>query len=232
MTGLSRDGGLLLPERIPDIRSYLSAWKALSYRQLAFEIMRLYVDIPDTELKNIIERSYTDFRHPEVTPVVSLDSIHILELFHGPTFAFKDIALQWLGNVFEYILSNTNRHLNILAVTSGDTGSAAIYGVKGRKKMRIFVLYPYQKISMIQERQMTTVLENNVFNIAIKGSFDDCQSIVKNLFQDLAFKDQYMLGSVNSINWARLLAQIVYYFYATFRVMETCRCQKVRFCVQ
>ncbi len=231
MTGLARDGGLFLPIRIPDVRSYLSLWKTLSYRDLAFEIMRLYTDIPDVDLRNLTNRSYSAFRHPEVTPVVSVNGIHILELFHGPTLSFKDVALQWLGLLFDYWLSKSGQNLNILAATSGDTGSAAIYGVKGRQRMKIFVLYPYGKISPIQELQMTTVPDNNVFCIAVEGSFDDCQNVAKTIFRDLAFKDRCVLGAVNSINWARILAQIVYYFYAAFRVMEQCGAEYVRFAV-
>ena len=231
MTGLARDGGLFLPLNIPDVRSCLSSWKTLSYQDLAFEIVRLYADLPDADLKELVYRSYAVFRHSEVTPVVSLDGLHILELFHGPTLAFKDVALQLLGNLFEYVLLQSDRKLNLLAATSGDTGSAAIHGVKGRKRMRIFVLYPHGRISPTQERQMTTVPDDNVFCIAVKGSFDDCQNMVKEIFRDLAFRDRYALGSVNSINWARLLAQIVYYFYAAFRVMDLSGAERVRFSV-
>ncbi|MCL2104957.1 MAG: threonine synthase [Kiritimatiellaeota bacterium] len=221
LTGLARDGGLFLPEQIPDVRAKLDAWRELSYTGLAFELMRLFADdIPETTLREIIRKSYAAFRHPEVTPIVSVGDIHILELFHGPTLAFKDVALQFLGNLFEYVLAKTDTALNIVAATSGDTGSAAIYGVRGRKRIRIFVMHPHGRVSLAQERQMTTVLDSNVRNLAIEGTFDDCQNIVKALFNDLAFRDANMLGAVNSINWARVLAQLVYYFYATFRVQE------------
>ena len=167
MTGLARDGGLFLPVAIPDVRDRLAAWSRLSYADLAYEIMRLYVDdIPVPSLRTLVERSYAVFRHPEVTPVVPVGNVHILELFHGPTLAFKDVALQFLGNLFEYVLAETGGVLNIVAATSGDTGSAAIYGVRGRDRMRIFVLHPQGRVSPVQERQMTSVLDANVQNLA------------------------------------------------------------------
>ncbi|MBU4198714.1 MAG: threonine synthase [Verrucomicrobia bacterium] len=231
MTGLARDGGLFIPERIPDVRAHLAAWKTLAYGNLAYEIMRRYADLPERDLRALIDRSITSFRHPDVSPVVPLGDLHILELFHGPTLAFKDVALQFLGRLFEYVLAQSDRQLNILAATSGDTGSAAIAGVRGRRRMRIFVLYPLGRVSPIQERQMTTVPDENVFTAAVEGSFDDCQTIVKTLFRDLAFRDRVALGAVNSINWARLMSQVVYYFYAAFRVMERTGKDRVRFTV-
>ncbi len=231
MTGLARDGGLFLPAGIPDVRSYLESWKSLAYDDLAFEIMRRYADLPDADLRTLIARSISTFRHADVTPVVTLEELHVLELFHGPTLAFKDVALQFLGRLFEYELARSGRQLNILAATSGDTGSAAIAGVRGRQRMRIFVLYPHGRVSPIQERQMVTVPDANVFTLAVEGSFDDCQNIVKTLFRELAFRDRCALGAVNSINWARLLSQIVYYFYAAFRVMERTGRERVRFTV-
>lgn len=231
MTGLARDGGLLIPSEIPYIAPRLPAWKKLSYTDLAFEIMRLFVDIPEADLRDLIDRSYSTFRHPDVTPVRCVDGVHILELFQGPTLAFKDVALQFLGNVFEYILADTRQEMNILAATSGDTGSAAICGLRGREHLRIFVMHPHGRVSPTQERQMTTVLDDNVFNLAVEGTFDDCQRIMKNLFGDLAFKDRFALGTVNSINWARVLAQIVYYFFAAFRVMRLTGARRVRFAV-
>lgn len=229
--GLARDRGLLLPVQVPDVRDCLTAWQALPYRDLAVEIMRLYADLPTDELWRIVAASYTSFRAPEVTPVVPVGPLHVLELFHGPTLAFKDVALQFLGNLFERLLQERGGHLTILGATSGDTGSAAICGVRAREAMRIFVMHPHGRISAIQERQMTSVLDDNVFNLAVDGTFDDCQRIMKEIFGDLAFKDRYALGSVNSINWARLLAQIVYYFYAAFRVMERSGADRVRFAV-
>ena len=231
MMGLARDGGLLLPETIPDVSERLEAWAALSYTELALEVMRPFVDIPEDDLKQLIDRSYATFRMPEVTPVVAVGDVHVLELFHGPTLAFKDVALQLLGNLFEYILKDREQDLNILAATSGDTGSAAIYGVRGRERMRIFVMHPKGRVSPIQEHQMTSVLDDNVYNLAVEGTFDDCQEIMKSVFGDLEFKDRFELGSVNSINWARLLAQVVYYFYAAFRVMAQTGAKRVRFAV-
>jgi threonine synthase len=231
MMGLARDGGLLLPETIPDVSDRLAAWASLSYAELALEVMRPFVDIPEDDLKQLVDRSYATFRTPEVTPVVAVGDVHVLELFHGPTLAFKDVALQFLGNLFEYILKDREQDLNILAATSGDTGSAAIYGVRGRKRIRIFVMHPKGRVSPIQEHQMTSVLDDNVYNLAVEGTFDDCQEIMKSVFGDLEFKDQFELGSVNSINWARLLAQVVYYFYAALRVMKQTGATRVRFAV-
>ncbi len=223
MMGLATDGGLLLPETIPAVDAdTLKQWAGLSFQELAVEVMLPYVgdDIDREELTGLVERSYASFAHEEITPLVQVGDMHILELFHGPTAAFKDVALQFLGNLFELLLERNGGRLNILGATSGDTGSAAIYGVRGQKLIDIFILHPHQRVSPIQERQMTTVLDDNVHNIAIKGTFDDGQSIVKQLFNDLEFKDEYSLGAVNSINWARILAQVVYYFYAWGRVTE------------
>ncbi len=231
MMGMARDGGLLLPESIPDVRGELAAWSRLGYVDLAEAVMRLFTDLPPGVLRGMVQESYASFRHPEVTPVVEVGPVHILELFHGPTLAFKDVALQFLGRVFEHILAARDTELNILAATSGDTGSAAIHGVRGRDRLRIFVMHPHNRVSPLQARQMTAVLDANVFNLAVEGTFDDCQAIMKTCFADLAFKDRYRLGTVNSINWARLLAQVVYYFYAAFRVMERTGAARVRFSV-
>ncbi len=222
MMGLADDGGLLLPQRIPTVsRETLAAWQSLSYQELAFRIISLYVDdIPADDLRLLIDRSYDSFDNKEITPLVRENGVYILELFHGPTLAFKDVALQFLGNLFEYLLKERNQRMNIVGATSGDTGSAAIYGVRGKRNINIFILHPHLKTSPIQALQMTTVLDANVHNIAVKGTFDDCQNIVKSLFSDLSFKEQYSLGAVNSINWARILAQVVYYFYAWFRVQD------------
>lgn len=222
MMGLATDGGLLLPQYIPVIdTTTLSAWRQLPYRDLAFQVISRFVDdIPPGDLKQLINTSYESFSHPEVTPVIHKNGLFIAELFHGPTLAFKDVALQLLGNLFEYLLKQTGKKMNIVGATSGDTGSAAIYGVRGKENINIFILHPHGKTSPIQARQMTTVLDANVHNIAVNGTFDDCQNIVKELFNDLPFKEQYALGAVNSINWARVLAQVVYYFYAWFRVTD------------
>ena len=232
MMGLARDGGLLLPERYPDVRDRLADWAGLPYADLAFEIMRLYADdIPADALRAIVDKSYAVFKHPDVTPVRPLGRVHLLELFHGPTLAFKDVALQFLGNLFEYLLKDSGDELNVVVATSGDTGSAAIHGIRGRERQRIFVLHPHGRVSPVQEAQMTSVPDANVFNLAVEGTFDDCQNIVKTLFRDLPFKDAHHLGAVNSINWARVLAQVVYYFHSGLRVMRETGAKKVRFTV-
>lgn len=219
MMGLAADGGLLVPHHIPDLSNQLSHWKDLSYPQLAYEIMSRFIDdINELELRAIIDKSYSTFDHPLVTPLIPVGDDHVLELFHGPTLAFKDVALQFLGNVFDHILKDRGDHLNILGATSGDTGSAAISGVKGRTNIDIYIMYPEGKTSAVQERQMITVLDKNVHNMAIQGSFDDCQNILKTLFNDAEFKSTYKLGAVNSVNWARILAQVVYYFSAWYQL--------------
>ena len=225
MMGLATDGGLLVPAEIPQADpATLRDWARLPFADLALEIVSPFVgeEIARADLRALIDRSYAAFSHPQVTPVVELPSPdgrrHLLELFHGPTAAFKDVALQFLGNLFEYLLARDGGELNIVGATSGDTGSAAIAGVRGKARIRIFILYPKGRVSPIQERQMTTVLDDNVHSIAVRGTFDDAQRIVKTLFNDLPFKSAYRLGAVNSINWARILAQTVYYFYAWGRL--------------
>ena len=220
MMGLADDGGLLVPDEFPQVKSKFQEWRALSFSELSLEIMVLFTSgrIPRKEFAPLVQRSYTNFRHPKITPVKSVGKIHILELFHGPTFAFKDVALQFLGNLFEFFLAKRDHPLRIIGATSGDTGSAAIHGMRGKKGVDVFMLHPKGRVSPIQELQMTTVLDSNIHNLAIEGSFDDAQAIVKALFNDQEFKHSYHLGSVNSINWARILAQIVYYFYAWFQV--------------
>lgn len=234
MMGLATDGGLLLPESIPSIDgATLTRWARLGYADLAAEVMAPYVgeDLAREELEGLVRRSYASFRHPEVTPLVEVGDTPVLELFHGPTAAFKDVALQFLGNLFQLLLQRSGGRLNILGATSGDTGSAAIYGVRGKERINIFILHPHGRISPVQEYQMTTVLDTNVFNIAVRGTFDDAQRIVKALFSDLAFKAKYNLGAVNSINWARILAQMVYYFYAWGRLCGGDPSRKVSFSV-
>ena len=223
MMGLARDGGLLLPESLPAVdRNTLNSWRNLPYQYLALEILTLFInDIPRLDLDALVERSYRQFSHPQVTPVRRVGDLYIMELFHGPTLAFKDIALQLLGNLFEYILTDSGSFMNIIGATSGDTGSAAIYGVRGKKGINIFILHPEGRTSPIQALQMTTVVEPNVFNIAVRGTFDDAQAIVKEIFGDLEFKDRYHLGAINSINWARVLAQVVYYVYSYCKVWKT-----------
>jgi threonine synthase len=233
MMGLAEDGGLLLPESIPQLTpGDLDALSKLAYPELAFQVMSHFIeDVPAADLKDMIDRSYASFTHQDITPVEHKDGLYILELFHGPTLAFKDVALQFLGNLFEYLLAESGEHMNILGATSGDTGSAAIYGVRGKKNINIFILHPNKKVSPVQELQMTTVTDANVFNLAIEGTFDDGQQIVKETFGDLDFKKKYALGAVNSINWARVLAQVVYYFYAWGQVRKQTGSNKVYFSV-
>jgi threonine synthase len=231
MEGLARDGGLLIPAEIPQVRDRLDEWETLSYQDLAFEIMRLFVDIPDEDLHRLIDRSYAVFRHPEIAPVTARGPVYLLELFYGPTLAFKDIALQLLGNLFEHLLGRSGANLNILGATSGDTGSAAIESVRGREHMTVFIMHPKGRIALLQEKQMTSVLARNVFNIAVEGTFDDCQDIMKTIFGDVAFKDRYSLGAVNSVNWARVMAQIVYYFSSGLDVMRRTGAAAVQFAV-
>ena len=224
LMGLAEDGGLLIPEKIPQIPvEKLQAMSQLTYQELAYEIISYYVDgeIPENELKELIEKSYGTFRHPEVTPVQKIkDNMYVLELFHGPTFAFKDVALQFLGNLYSYIAKKTGVTINILGATSGDTGASAIEGVRGKEGIRICILHPHGKVSKVQELQMTTVHDESVLNLAIEGTFDDGQRIIKELFADLEFKSKYHLRAINSINFARILAQTVYYFYAYFQVAK------------
>jgi threonine synthase len=232
MMGLADDGGLIVPTSVPDVGAELESWRALDYPQLAGAVMRPFVsDISEGDLAALIKRSYADVFPPEVVPVVSLGEFFVAELFHGPTLAFKDIALQLLGNIFEHILAETGETLKVLAATSGDTGSAAISGVRGRERIDIYVMHPHGRVSAIQERQMTTVLDANVHNIAVEGTFDDAQRILKEICSDLEFKREHTLGAVNSVNWARVLAQMVYYFHAAFRVQEKTGADTVRFCV-
>lgn len=219
MMGLANDGGLLVPHSVPDVTDKLDDWDGLSFEALATRLMSEYIDdIPADDLSALIDESYARFDHEQITPVVPVDDFYVLELYHGPTLAFKDIALQFLGNLFQYILAEQNGRLNLLGATSGDTGSAAIEAIRGKSNINIFILFPEGKTSPVQEMQMTTVLDPNVYNIAVDGSFDDCQLLIKNTFSDLEYKTKYNLGAVNSVNWARVLAQIVYYFYAWFQL--------------
>jgi threonine synthase len=222
LTGLAPDGGLLVPESLPDLRSELPGWRGLDYAALASRVIGHFTDDIDTPaLSALVARSYAGFDHPEVAPVVSRAHEHVLELFHGPTLAFKDFGLQFLGNLFEAILTERGGELNILGATSGDTGSAAIEGVRGKAGIRIFILYPHGRTSRLQELQMTTVADANVHCLTVDGSFDDCQRLMKELMGDLQFKAAHHLGAVNSVNWARVLAQVVYYVHAALRVGAT-----------
>ncbi len=232
MMGLADDGGLLIPESIPADPDRLESWRTLEYNDLAFEVLRLFAtDIPQSDLKGIIAKSYGESFDPAVAPTVPVGELFVLELWHGPTLAFKDVALQLLGNLFQYILQRRGGRVNILGATSGDTGGAAIAGVRGRPGMDIFMMHPHDRVSPIQYRQMTTVLDDNVHNIAVKGSFDDCQRIMKALACDLDFKRRYHIGAVNSVNWARVLAQMVYYFKGVFDVQRATGADRVRLAV-
>jgi threonine synthase len=222
LTGLASDGGLYVPEAWPHFtESEIAALRGLSYVDTAVAVMRPFVQgsLDPAELRELCEAAYGRFSHAAVTPLVQLDARNwLLELFHGPTLAFKDVALQLLGLMFERFLSNRDTHLTVIGATSGDTGSAAIDALAGRAKVDIFMLHPLGRVSDVQRRQMTTVLAPNVHNIAIEGSFDDAQALVKAMFADRDFATRFRLSAVNSINWARLMAQIVYYFYAAVRL--------------
>lgn len=235
LMGLAPDGGLMLPESYPQVDSAtLNKWRKLSYPELAFEIMRLFAtDIDEADLKDIINRTYTKevFGSDDIVPVRQLeDDLYILGLSNGPTLAFKDVAMQFLGNAFEYVLKNKGKRLTIIGATSGDTGSAAEYALRGKDNIEVFMMSPHGKMSEFQRAQMYSLTDANIHNIAIKGMFDDCQDIVKALQQDADFKAKYSLGTVNSINWGRILAQIVYYFKAYFAVTDDNE-QKISFCV-
>jgi threonine synthase len=221
LSGLSPDGGLAIPEQYPKIETdQLEAWRNLSYQSLAFEILSHFIDdIPPNDLRGIVDRTYTSesFGSPEITPLKTLEpGLHILNLSNGPTLAFKDIAMQLLGNLFEYTLGKTGAVLNILGATSGDTGSSAEYAMRGKHGIRVFMLSPLGKMSRFQTAQMFSLQDKNIFNIAIRGVFDDCQDIVKAVSNDHDFKQKHYIGTVNSINWARIVAQIVYYFKGYF----------------
>lgn len=231
LEGLAPDGGLLIPDRIPDVRDRLSYWATLSYQDLTYEVLRLFVDLPPADLRPLIQRSYERFTHPEIAPAWPVGPVWMLELFHGPTLAFKDVALQFLSNFFEYALEKRDGRMNILGATSGDTGSAAIHGARGRDRINIFIMHPRGRTSPLQEKQMTSVLDDNVFNIALEGTFDDCQNIMKSIFRDVDYKGRFALGAINSVNWARVLAQIVYYFSSGLYVLAQTGAERVSFSV-
>ncbi|MCC4275479.1 threonine synthase [Marinomonas communis] len=222
LAGLASDGGLYVPEQLPKYSTEeIASWASLSYQELAFKVMWPFVEgeIPAEEFKRMIDEAYAGFNHSAVAPMVQTDNNEwVLELFRGPTLAFKDFALQLLGRLMDYVLGQRGEKLVILGATSGDTGSAAIEGCRHSEHLDIFILHPYQRVSEVQRRQMTTVIDNNVFNIAVKGNFDDCQGMVKSSFADQSFLKGAKLGAVNSINWARIMAQIVYYFSSALAV--------------
>ncbi len=222
LAGLAEDGGLYLPENIPAFSmAEITAMQSLSYTDLAYNIISCFTgnDITADALKNIINEAYKTFRHSAIAPTKQLDSnTYLLELFHGETLAFKDFALQFLGRLLDHILERRGQKATVIGATSGDTGSAAIAGCRGRKNMEIFILYPHGRVSDVQRLQMTTVQDKNIHNIALNGTFDDCQDMVKILLADMEFRNKYNLTAVNSINWARILAQTVYYFYTALRL--------------
>lgn len=223
--GLAPDGGLYLPEELPDLKPHLAEWSKLSYAELCQAFFAVFAtDIDSAELKEVVVRSYTKFDHADIAPIVQLDDDrYVLELFHGPTLAFKDFALQLLGNFYESQIARTKSRISVLGATSGDTGAAAIHGLLGKKGVTTFILYPDGRISPLQERQMTCTGADKVFPLAIKGSFDDAQTAMKTVFEDREFAAEVGLSAVNSINLARILAQCVYYLSAYFRLPEDVR---------
>ena len=230
--GLAPDGGLYLPEVLPDLKPFLNHWQQLNYVELCEAFFSLFAtDLDRAELKGIVERSYVKFDHADVAPIRKLsDDCFVLELLHGPTLAFKDFALQLLGNFYEAQIARTGASISVLGATSGDTGAAAIHGLLGKPGAKIFILYPDGRISPLQERQMTCTGAKNVFPLAIKGSFDDAQTAMKTVFQDRVFAEEVGLSAVNSINLARILAQCVYHLYAFFRLPADIR-EKATFVV-
>ena len=218
--GLAPDGGLYLPEDLPDISPRLTGWRQLSYSDLCTEFLGLFAtDIPSDVLERLVHRSYAAFTHPEIAPLRRLDErTYVLELFHGPTLAFKDFALQFLGNLYGWQCAESGRSINVLGATSGDTGAAAIYGLLGKPRTAIFILYPDGRVSPLQERQMACTGASNVHALAVDGSFDDTQRVLKEILGDKEFSAAHGLSAVNSINIARVLAQCVYYLYAWLRM--------------
>lgn len=232
LTGLAPDGGLLVPESLPDLSGDLERLSGLSYPELAFEVFSHFcTDIPAEDLRGLVNRAYSTFRHEDTAPSVKVGDLYILELFHGPTLAFKDMAMQFLAQFFEYALEQRDQVLNILGSTSGDTGSAAIHGVRGKSRMNVFMMHPKGRTSPVQALQMTSVLDPNVYNLEVDGTFDDCQRIMKTLFADVPFKTEYHLGAVNSVNWVRVMAQIVYYLYSGLEILKKTGAEQVQFSV-
>ena len=221
--GLADDGGLFIPKSLIKFsKSDIDEFKDLNYQELAKKIIYPFIGnfMNENDLSKIIDKSYSVFRKKNVVDLVKVGDRSVLELFHGPTLAFKDVAMQLLGNFYEYYLNNENEKLNIVVATSGDTGAAAIDAIKGKKNVNIFVLHPHNRVSPVQRKLMTTGKEQNVFNIAINGNFDDCQNLVKSMFADKNFSQDIKMSGVNSINWARIIVQSVYYFYSYFLVED------------
>ena len=228
--GLADDGGLFIPQTLNKFsKDEINSFQNLSYIDLAKKIILPFIGdfMSENELSKIIEKSYSVFREKNVVKLIKVGDRSILELFHGPTLAFKDVAMQLLGNFYEYYLKNENEKINIVVATSGDTGAAAIDAIKGKENINIFVLHPHNRVSSVQRKLMTTGKDKNVFNIAIEGNFDDCQNLVKAMFADKDFSNDIKMSGVNSINWARIICQIVYYFYAVFKLNN----KKINFAV-
>jgi len=230
--GLSNDGGLFLPVNWPKVD--INNMNNLTYEEVALHTIQPFVgdDIAEEELKKIIHKTYQTFNHTQIAPLVKIeDNKYILELFYGPTLAFKDYALQFLGNLFSFALERTKKNITIIGATSGDTGSAAINAFKGKSDISVFIMHPHNKVSEVQRRQMTTVTDENIINIAIEGTFDDCQKIIKELFVDREIQSKTSLTAVNSINWARIIAQSVYFFWAYFQLDKSLDLSKLCYIV-
>jgi len=221
--GLADDGGLFISREVKKYSTEeLESLSSLSYQNLAKKIIYPFIGdfMSENELSDIVDKSYSVFRKNNAVDLIKVGDTKLLELFHGPTLAFKDIAMQLLGNFYEYYLKKNNKYINVIVATSGDTGAAAINAIKGKKNINIFVLHPHNKVSLVQRKLMSTVKEKNVFNIAIEGNFDDCQNLVKSMFADKEFSNSINMSGVNSINWARIIAQAVYYFYTYFQIRD------------
>lgn len=233
LAGLARDGGLYVPESWPTLTpAEIAELAGLPYAEVAFRIVSRFTgdDIAEADLRRMLDEAYATFRHPAVTPLVQLAPNHfLLELFHGPTLAFKDVAMQFLGRVMDHVLAARGRRATIVGATSGDTGGAAIEAFRGRERVDVFIMFPHGRVSPVQQRQMTTVGDPNVHAIALEGTFDDAQGILKGMFNHFSFRDRIALTGVNSINWARVVAQVVYYFVAAVALGSPAR--KVSFCV-
>jgi threonine synthase len=234
LQGLATDGGLYVPEILPKFsEAEIISMKKLNYQDLTFKIIQPFVagEISDNDLERIIKKSYSKFSNKAIAPIKQLSNNQfLLELFHGPTLAFKDFALQLLGNIFDFILERRKEKVVIIGATSGDTGSAAIMGCRDCKNVDIFILHPFNRVSDVQRKQMTTIIHNNVHNISLEGNFDDCQEYVKEMFSDQTFLNGRRMAAVNSINWVRIMAQIVYYFYSALRV-DISKENPISFCV-
>ena len=230
LRGLAPDGGLFVPKKIKTFNKFeIEELSKLSYIDLATEIISLFSspEIDKNNLKELIKKSYQSFTTKEVIKIKKVGDLNLVELYHGPTLAFKDIAMQVLGNLYDELRASSTKAVNIVVATSGDTGSAAIAALNDRKNINVFILHPHNKISNMQRKIMTTIGSNNIYNLAIKGTFDDCQKLVKEMFSENNFREKINMSGVNSINWARIICQIVYYFYSYFKFQN----KKVSFAV-